>query len=127
MNTDEHRYDHDPLSERVIGCAFTVANALGHGYLEKVYENALAHEIRKSGLKCTQQLSISVTYDGISVGDYIADLMVNDELLVELKAISGLEETHLAQCLNYLKGTGLKTCLLINFGRPKIQIRRVSK
>jgi len=126
MHTDAHRYDHDPLSERVIGCAYVVANTLGAGFLEKVYENALAHEMRKSGLKCIQQHQIPVIYDGVVVGEYVADLMVNDLLLIELKAIKDLEESHMAQCINYLKGTGLNTCLLINFGRPRIQIRRVS-
>ena len=114
------------LTHIVIGCAFKVHNILGPGFLEKVYENALAHEIRKAGLKCIQQFEIPVRYDGVLVGEYVADLLVSDLLLVELKAIKDLEESHLAQCLNYLKGTGLRTCLLFNFGRPRIQVRRVS-
>jgi GxxExxY protein len=134
MNTDEHRFKeaggsscgHDPLTESVLGCAFTVANALGAGFLEKVYENALAHEIRKDGLVVEQQASISVIYDGFIVGSYAADLMVERSLLVELKACKALDDIHLAQCLNYLKATGIRTCLLINFGTPKLQIRRLS-
>lgn len=135
MNTDEHRfkneagvpsYEHDPLTESVLKCAFTVANALGSGFLEKVYENALAHEVRKAGLGAEQQVPITVTYDGLVVGAYVADLMVERRLLVELKACKALEDIHVAQCLNYLKATGIHTCLLINFGTPKLQIRRLS-
>jgi GxxExxY protein len=130
MNTDEHRSEEaggqDPLTESVLRCAFKVANTLGAGYLEKVYENALAHELRKAGLEVEQQAPISVTYDGLVVGSYAADLMVEHRLLVELKACKALDDIHLAQCLNYLKATGIKTCLLINFGTPKLQIRRLS-
>jgi GxxExxY protein len=116
----------DPLTETVLGCAFKVANTLGAGFLEKVYENALAHELRKAGLEVEQQAPISVTYDGVIVGSYAADLMVEHRLLVELKACKAMDDIHLAQCLNYLKATGIKTCLLINFGTPKLQIRRLS-
>lgn len=81
----------------------------------KVYENALAHELRKAGLRILQQQAIQVIYDGIVVGDYIADLLVEDSVLVELKAVKALDEVHLAQCLNYLKAIGLHLCLLLNF------------
>ena len=117
---------HDPLSERVIGCAFTVSNTLGAGFLEKVYENALSHELRKNAIRAEQQHPITVQYDGVVVGEYVADLLVNGVLLVELKAVKQLEGIHEAQCINYLKATGLKTCLLLNFGVPKMQIRRFS-
>ncbi len=123
----EPTYDHDPLSEAVIGCVFRVANGLGTGFLEKVYENALLHELRKAGLEAKQQVSATVTYDGENVGDYIGDIVVEGRLLLELKACKALEDVHLAQCLNYLKATGIPTCLLINFGTPKPQIRRVSR
>ncbi len=123
----ESTYDHDPLSEAVIGCVFRVANGLGIGFLEKVYENALLHELRKAGLEAKQQLSIMVTYDGENVGDYVGDIVVEGRLLLELKACKALEDIHLAQCLNYLKATGIPTCLLINFGTHKPQIRRVSR
>jgi GxxExxY protein len=116
----------DALSQRVIGCAFSVLNTLGSGFLEKVYENALAHELRKSGLPVTQQHSITVTYDGIIVGEYTADLLVNQILIVELKTTKALNNTHAAQCLNYLKATGLHTYLLLNFGRPRLEIRRLA-
>ena len=120
-------FDHDPLSEAVIGCAFRGANGLGAGFLEKVYENALVHELKKAGLRVEQQVKVSVLYDGQNVGDYIGDLVVEGKLLLELKACKALEDVHLAQCLNYLKATDISTCLLINFGTSKPQIRRVSR
>ena len=117
--------DNDPLTAQIIGCAYLVANGLGSGFLEKVYENALAHELRKAGLNVAQQHGIEVRYDGVKVGDYVADLLVEGQILIELKTCKELNEIHLAQCLNYLKATGLKVCLLMNFGRPKIEIRRL--
>jgi GxxExxY protein len=115
----------DGLTETIIGCAYAVANALGNGFLEKVYENALAHELKKKGLKGEQQCSIPVHYDDIVVGEYLADLLVDGRVLVELKAVKAVEDIHKAQCLHYLKATGKQVCLLINFGPPKIQIKRI--
>ena len=114
------------LSGRVIGCAFNVLNTLGIGFLEKVYENALAYEMRKAGLAVLQQHGVSVMYDGTVVGDYVIDLMVEQSLLVELKAAKALDEVHHAQCLNYLKATGMRLGLLLNFGRPRLEIKRVA-
>ena len=114
------------LSGRVIGCAFNVLNTLGIGFLEKVYENALAYEMRKAGLAVLQQHGVSVMYDGTVVGDYFIDLMVEQSLLVELKAAKALDEVHHAQCLNYLKATGMRLGLLLNFGRPRLEIKRVA-
>lgn len=116
----------DPISERIIGCAFKVRGALGHGFLEKVYENALAHELRKAGLGVQQQANINVFYDGVNVGTYFADLLVEGSILVELKAVKTLDGVHMAQCLNYIKATGLQTCLLLNFGKTKVEVRRLS-
>ena len=113
------------LSNRVIGCALRVQHALGAGFLEKIYENALAHEMRKAGLTVAQQHSMTIIYDDVVVGEYIADLLVDDMLLVEVKAVSGLDDVHLAQCLNYLKATAIKLCMLFNFGTPRLQIKRV--
>jgi len=118
--------EHDPLSERVIGCAFTVSNTLGAGFLEKVYENALAHELCKNGVRAIQQHPITVYYDGTVVGEFAADMLVEDSLLVELKAVKQLDSVYEAQCLNYLKATGFKTCLLLNFETPKVQVKRLS-
>lgn len=126
MSDDEHRYSHDALTEKIIGCAYTVANTLGAGFLEKVYENALSHELRKQGLEVSEQSQIAVHYDGVVVGDFIADIVVEGKVIVELKAISALNDLHMAQCLNYLKATGLKVCLLLNFGRAKVEVKRIS-
>ncbi|MBT0651648.1 GxxExxY protein [Geomobilimonas luticola] len=112
------------LTEKIIGCAYSVANTLGSGFLEKVYENALAHELRKRGINTKQQAGMNVYYDGIIVGEYVADLLV-ENVLVELKAVKSLDNIHMAQCMNYLKATGLQVCLLINFGSPRIEIKRV--
>jgi GxxExxY protein len=113
------------LSERIIGCAFTVANGLGSGFLERVYENALAHELRKAGLTVAQQQGVSVIYDDVIVGEYAADLLVEAAVVVELKAVRALDDIHQAQCMNYLRATGLQLCLLLNFGRPRVAIRRI--
>jgi GxxExxY protein len=127
INADEKTMMHaDEITRRIIGCAYTVSNALGCGFLEKVYENALAHGLRKAALLTEQQRDIEVHNDGVRVGSYCADLLVEHEILVELKTAVNLESIHLAQCLNYLKATDLKLALLINFGTPKIQVKRVA-
>jgi GxxExxY protein len=115
----------NPLSKRIIGCALTVANTLGSGFLEKVYENALAHELRKAGLTVEQQRGITVLYDDVSVGEYFVELLVEDAVLIELKAVRALEGAHRAQCLNYLRATGRHLCLLMNFGTPRLEVKRV--
>ncbi|MCH8075633.1 MAG: GxxExxY protein [SAR324 cluster bacterium] len=123
MNTDLHRLDR--VTEQIIGCAFQVANGLGSGFLEKVYENALVIELLRAGLRIEQQKSIPVLYRKQVVGDYIADLLIENSVLVELKATKLLDEIHMAQCLNYLRAANLRLCLLINFGRPKIEVKRI--
>jgi GxxExxY protein len=116
---------YDALTEQVIGCAYNVANQLGYGFLEKVYENSLRIELQNSGIQVEQQCPIQVRYAGEVVGDFIADLVVEDELIVELKVAKSLDDVHLAQCLNYLKATGKHLGLLVNFGGNKVQIKRV--
>ena len=113
------------ITETIIGCAFAVSNTLGAGFLEKVYENALVLEIRRAGLQVHQQYGIQVLYTGVVVGEYVADLLVEEQVLVELKTVRELDNVHMAQCMNYLKATGMKICLLINFGKPKVQIKRI--
>jgi GxxExxY protein len=115
----------DRVTSKIIGCAYTVSNVLGSGFLEKVYENSLAHELRKAGMRVEQQYSIDILYDGIVVGEYFADLLVEKSVLVELKAVKALDGIHIAQCLNYLKVTRIKVCLLLNFGKPKVEVKRV--
>ena len=100
-----------------------VLNKLGYGFAEKVYENSLAIELRKMGLKTTQQQSITVYYDGAVVGEYFADMVVNDAVMLELKAARQLADDHEAQLLNYLKATTIEVGLLLNFG-PKPEVRR---
>jgi GxxExxY protein len=112
------------LTGRIIGCAYVVSNELGTGFLEKVYENALTHELRKSGLHAEQQQPIKVFYDGVIVGDYMADVVVENSVIVELKAVRTFDNIHFAQCINYLKATRMPIYLLINFGQPKVEIRR---
>lgn len=113
------------ITEKIIGCAYTVSNTLGCGFLEKVYENALYHELKKNGFKVKSQVSMKVMYDKVVVGDYVADLVVEDKVLVELKTVKKLDEIQMAQCMNYLKATGLRVCLLLNFGKPKLEIKRI--
>ena len=113
------------ITEKIIGCAYTVSNTLGIGFVEKVYENALAHLLRKSGLRVIQQHPIKVVFDGVVVGEFTADLLVENRILVELKAVSMLKDEHMAQALNYLRATGAEICLLINFGTTKIEIKRL--
>ncbi len=113
------------ITEKIIGCAYKVSNSLGNGFLEKVYENALAHEMIKSGLLVSQQKPIHVTYDGIIVGEFVADLLVEEHVLVEIKTAKQIDDNHMAQCMNYLKATGLNICLLLNFGSKRLEIKRI--
>jgi GxxExxY protein len=102
------------MSGAIIGCAFTVLNTLGAGFLEKVYENALALELREARLAVAQQHDATVASRGAVVGEYFVDLMIEDAVLVELKAVKALEEVHRLQCLNDLNATGLQLCRLLN-------------
>jgi len=125
MNTDEYELEINDVTKKIIGCVYAVSNTLGCGFLEKVYENALVHELKRNGLKVEQQAAIRIYYDEIIVGDYVADILVEGKVLLELKAVQRLDEIQVAQCINYLNGTGLHVCLLINFGMPKVEIKRI--
>lgn len=114
------------ITEAIIGAAMKVSNTLGVGFLEKVYENPLAVELRKAGLKFEQQKAIKVIYEGMIVGNYVADLIVEDQVLVELKAAKTIDDIHQAQLLNYLKATKLKIGLIINFGTSRLGIKRMA-
>jgi GxxExxY protein len=116
-------YKHAELTGRIINAFYHVYNCLGYGFLEAVYGNALAHELRKRGFEVRQQAPIEVRYDGEVVGQYFADLLVNGAVIVELKAASEITDAHQAQLLNYLKATGVEVGLLLNFG-PKPGMRR---
>jgi GxxExxY protein len=125
MDADERRLRLDQITEKIIGCVHQVSNILGPGFLEKVYENALAVELRQLNLQVEQQHRIDVRYRDVLVGDFVADLLIEKCVIVEVKAVKALDEIHTAQCLNYLKATGLQVCLLVKFGAPKAVVRRV--
>lgn len=105
------------ITEKIIKAFYTVYNTLGYGFLEKVYENAMVIELQKTGLKADQQRSIKVYYDSQEIGDYFADLVVDDKVIVELKSASSLCEEHEAQLVNYLRATEIEVGLLLNFGK----------
>jgi len=123
MHTTGSRYKHSELTDKIINAFYRVYNTLGYGFLEKVYENALVHELRKKGLKVVQQYPIKVKYDGVIVGDYYADLLVENLIIVELKSCEDIDPRHEAQLTNYLKATPIEVGLLLNFG-PQPKIRR---
>lgn len=125
IKADNLQSEIDELTEQIIAAAFKVSNKLGCGFLEKVYENALVIELSKMSFKISQQHPIAVHYDNVNVGDFYADIIVNDLIILELKSIKQITDVHRAQCLNYLKATQFKICLLINFGNPKIEIKRI--
>ena len=117
MNIDEITY-------QIRGAIFEVNRVLGHGFLEKVYEKAMIVELTNRGLKAENQIPINVKYKGEIVGEYIADIIVGSRIILELKAVESLQKIHEAQILNYLKATGYKIGLLVNFTYPKAEIRR---
>ena len=115
----------DPLTETALAAIFEVANTLGAGFLEKVYHRALLKELRIRGLQTVSQPSFRVIYKGECVGEYFADLLVENTVLVELKCVERLANEHTAQCLNYLHASGKTLCLLVNFQRPKVEWKRI--
>lgn len=116
-------YKHTKITEQIIKAFYTVYNTLSYGFLEKVYENAMAIELRKLGLEVKKQQNIKVFYDNQEVGDYYSDLLVEEKVIVELKAAKNLCEEHEAQLLNYLKATDIEVGLLLNFGK-EAQLKR---
>ena len=116
--------EHAELTEKIIGCAMKVHRTLGSGFLESVYQNALAHELRKAGLQIECEKPIQVTYDGIVVGDFAADMLVEGTVMVENKAVTTLAIAHEVQLVNYLTATGLEIGLLLNFGVEKLEFKR---
>lgn len=117
---------HEKQTEQIIGCFFQVYNDLGYGFLEKVYENALSHTLKKQGFDVQQQKPISVWYDDTLVGEYFTDLLVNDQIIIELKAVNEIGIAHEAQLVNYLKATECEVGLILNFG-PKAEFKRKVK
>jgi len=115
---------HEALTEKVLKTCFEVSNELGSGFLESVYLKAPIVALREMGLKAQPQVPINVKFRGASVGDFFADILVEDCVLLELKAVNKLAPEHMAQVINYLKATGIDVGLLINFGNPKLEYRR---
>jgi GxxExxY protein len=137
MNTDAKRarviegqsespasYPQQELTGKILEAAFGVHNVLGAGFLERVYSNALSVELRAKGLKCMQEAPLKVNYKGTIVGDYAADMVVEDAVLIELKACTALDPNHRAQIINYLRASGIHVGLLINFDRPRLEYER---
>ena len=122
---DRSREEIDSITERVIGAGQRVSAGLGFGFLERVYENALMVELSRAGLHAEQQKPCKVIYREVVVGCYVTDLLVEGAVVVEVKAVAELDRAHLAQCIHYLRATGLRVGLLMNFGRPRLQWRRV--
>ncbi len=120
MNTDLNS-----TTEKIIGAAYKVSNTLGCGFVERVYENSLALELSRLKYRISQQERLCVYYDGLLVGEFFADLIVNHLILLEIKSVAAISKNHEAQCLNYLKASKLKLGLVINFGSPAVQIKRL--
>ena len=116
-----------PALVPIIGCAFEVINELGVGFLESVYENALMLALEDVGIAVESQRAIDVSFRGRTVGNFFADLLVEDKVIVELKAVSSLAPEHSAQVINYLSATGTEVGLLINFGNPRLQYKRFTR
>ncbi len=122
---DNTNFKHRELTEKIIGVFYGVYNELGHGFLESVYENAMTIALRASGLRSVQQAPVTVRFRGQIVGDFRADLLIEDAIIVELKAALGIDPAHEAQLLNYLRATEIEVGLLLNFG-PKPQFKRLA-
>ena len=118
---------HYGLTGAIIKCAFQVSNELGVGFLESVYEKAMLVALKEEGITAVSQEPIEVTFRGQSVGTFFADLLVEERVLVELKAAKAIAPEHQAQIINYLKATGIEVGLLINFGNPRLEYKRFTR
>ncbi len=115
------------LTEKIIGCAYRVYNKMGFGYLESVYEKCMLIELRKAGVRAAPKQAILVRYDGEVVGEFVADIVVEDAIIIELKSVRGIVLAHEAQLVNYLVATGKPLGLLLNFGEQKVEVKRKVK
>jgi GxxExxY protein len=125
MNTDKEKHRLADVSEKVIGCCYEVGNVMGGGFLESVYENALSVEMANRNIAHQRQVPVEVIYKGEAVGKYQPDFVVEERLILEIKALRALTSQHQAQLLNYLKATGLQVGLLVNFGSSRVQVKRL--
>jgi len=119
--------EYGALTEQIIGCAMAVHRTLGPGFLESVYQNAVAYELRKAGLEVECEKKIQVIYDGVVVGDFFADILVQDAVLIENKAVQALSTAHEVQLVNYLTATGIEIGLLLNFGSERLEFKRKNR
>jgi GxxExxY protein len=118
---------HEELTDKALGACFEVAHELGAGFLESVYEKALMVALRQKELHVEAQVPLKVTFRGVIVGEFFADILVENKLLIELKSVSALRPEHQAQVINYLKATNIEVGLLVNFGNPRLDYRRSHK
>lgn len=132
MNTDETQvltatkdYSLQPITQQIIGAAFEVHNVLGFGFLEKVYQRAMQVELQQRGIRVELEPKLQVQFKGVIVGDYAADLLVADKVIIELKTDPAYQTIHEAQLLNELRGTGIRLGYLINFGRERVEYKRM--
>jgi GxxExxY protein len=126
LATNEHESDlTDAVIETVVGAAYEVSNTLGAGFLEKIYERSMIRELSLRGLDVKAQVSYSVIYKERMVGKYVADLVVNNRVLIELQCVDSFTNEHIAQCINYLRASKLRLALLINFQHPKVEWKRI--
>ena len=127
QDKQDHGLLHAGLTRKIIGCALEVINELGSGFLESVYEKAMTVALTDAGASHEAQKPIDVRFRGRPVGDFIADILVEDKVIVELKAVKALTREHEAQIINYLNATGFEVGLLINFGKPKLEFKRFTR
>ena len=131
MNTNEHEYSlngkivHGELAYRVLDQAMEGHNKLGAGFLEKVYENALTVALKRENISAHQQVPVKVLFDEVVVGEYMADILVEDKLILELKTADAITNIHRAQTINYLRATKLHLAIILNFARPKLEYERI--
>jgi len=127
MNIQDEYIMHEEITKEIIGCAFEVINELGAGFLESVYERALLLALRQKGLSAISQHPVKVMFRGKCVGDFYADIFVEEKVIVELKAVKTIAPEHQAQIINYLNATGIEVGLLINFGNQKLDYKRFTR
>ncbi|NOU37029.1 MAG: GxxExxY protein [Kiritimatiellaceae bacterium] len=125
MNTDRHGLFSEKETQEIIGCAMEVLNELGHGFIEKPYENALVVEFVRRRIPCRQQSRYDILYKGVNVGTYVPDLIAFETVVIDAKVIDRITDNEIGQMLNYLKLTGLRVGLIINFKRAKLEWKRV--
>ena len=125
MNTNKNELIYKELSFKIVGLAMQVHNTLGFGFLEKIYENSLMVLLKREGITAKQQAPITVYFEGENVGEYFADILIEDKIVLELKSADNIVNAHRAQTLNYLKATGLSLAIILNFGKERLEYERL--